>query len=330
MRSGAHTGIRPPLGFVLRRAQRIHTALWHDIFEGRLTGPQYSCLLAIGCWPESDQQLAGEIVGLDKATTGGIIERLVQRGLVRRGVDPDDQRRYLLFLTEEGRAAMPEFAERGMAVHRALVALLPEGAEPEFIDLLVSVAHDPGHSPHVPALANPGYPVMDLRTSVGHLLRRTHQRYQAQWSQTFGGKITIAQYAVLAAGCSMAETGQQSPDQQGVAERAGLDVSSAASVLTRMETEGWLRRETDPRDKRRRILTFSPAARLAAEWSVTGVHRVDDLVFGAIGDSRRQRLFELLSHLIQSQDADRSGHSRGPGPAGPSPPAERCPLCAIR
>lgn len=289
---------RPPIGFVLRRAQRIHTALWHDAFDGRITGPQYSCLLAIGCWPGSDQQAIGEIVGLDKATTGGIMERLVQRGLVQRGVDPDDQRRYLLSLPEEGRAAMPEFAERCMTVHRALVALLPEGTESEFIDLLVTAAHDPGHTPDVPVLADPGYPVVDLRTSVGHLLRRTHQRYQAQWSQTFGGKITIAQYAVLAAGCSM-----EVPDQQSVAEQAGLDPSSAAAVLTRMATEGWLRRETDPRDKRRRLLTFSPAARLAADWAAVGVHRVDDLVFGAIGDSRRRRLSELLNLLVQSQDA---------------------------
>ena len=307
------------MGFLLRRAQRIHTALWHDAFGGRLTGPQYSCLLAIGRWPESDQQLVGEIVGLDKATTGGIIERLVQRGLVKRGVDPADQRRNLLLLTGEGRAAMPDFAGRCMAVHWALVALLPEETESEFVELLVAVAYGPGHTPDKPVLADPGYPVVDLPTSVGHLLRRTHQRYQAQWSQTFGGTITIAQYAVLAAGCSM-----DVPDQQSVAERSGLDASSAASVLTRMATEGWLRRETDQRDKRRRLLTFSPAARLAAEWSPIGVQRVDDLVFGAIGDDRRQRLKELLNYLIQSQET--SGHETGrevPAPAGMTQPA-RC------
>jgi len=289
---------RPPVGFLLRRAQRLHTALWHDAFRGSLTGPQYSCLLAIGRWPESHQQTVGEIVGLDKATTGGIIDRLVQRGLVERGVDPADQRRYVLFLAPEGRAAMPDFADRGVRVHRELVALLPAGAEEEFIDLLVSVAYEPGHTPEVPVLRDPGYPVMDLPTSVGHLLRRTHQRYQAQWSRTFGERITIAQYAVLAAGCSM-----DRPDQQQVAERAGLDPSSAASVVSRMAAEDWLRREPDPRDKRRRILTFSPAARLAAEWSTIGVHRVDDLVFGAMGAERRQRLIELLRHLVSGEDA---------------------------
>lgn len=258
-------------------------------------------MLAIGRWPESDQQTVGEIIGLDKATTGGIVDRLVQRGQVERGADPGDLRRRVLFLTDKGRASMLRFAEGAMAVHRALVALLPKGTESEFIDLLISVAYDAGHTPKVPILADPGYPVMNLPTSVGHLLRRTHQRYQTQWNQTLSGQLTIAQYAVLAAGCSM-----NNPDQQSVAERAGLDPSTAASILTRMASEGWLRRETDPRDKRRRVLTFSPAALLAAEWSVVGVHRVDDLVFGAIGDARQQRLKEMLLHLIQSYDTPKA------------------------
>lgn len=288
---------RPRVGFVLRRAQRVHKALWFDALGGSVTGPQYSCMLAIGRWPESDQQTVSEIIGLDKATTGGIVNRLAQRGLVGRGADSGDLRRRVLFLTDEGRASMPRFAEGAIAVHRELVARLPDGAESEFIDLLVTVAYNPVHTPEVPSLADPGYPVVDLPTSVGHLLRRTHQRYQSQWNQTFGGQITIAQYAVLAAGCSM-----NNPDQQGVAERAGLDPSSAASILTRMESEVWLRRDTDPRDKRRRVLTFSSAARLAAEWSVIGVHRVDDLIFGAIGDVRQQRLTELLLHLTQDHD----------------------------
>lgn len=294
----------PQVGFLLRRAQRIHAALWRDAFNRTLTGPQYSCLLAIARWPESYQQTVGEIVGLDKATTGGIVDRLVQRGLVERGTDLADQRRHVLVLTPEGRAAMPGFAERGMMVHRELVELLPAGADSEFIELLVSVAYEPGHEPEVPIVRDPGFPVMDLPTSVGHLLRRTHQRYQAQWTQTFGARITIAQYAVLAAGCALPD-----PDQQRVSESAGLDPSSAASVLTRMAAEGWLRREADPRDKRRRVLSFTPPARLAADWAAIGAHRVDDLVFGAIGPDRQQRLMGLLLHLIESHADARPGGS---------------------
>lgn len=285
-------------GFLLRRAQRVHAALWQDAFNGAVTSPQYSCMLAIGRWPDSDQQSVGEIIGLDKATTGGIVDRLVQRGLVRRGVDPADMRRHVLFLTDEGRAAMPDYAERGIDVHRELVGLLPAGTESEFIDLAVAVAYGPGHRPEIPVLADPGYPVMDLPTSVGHLLRRTHQRYQAQWNVTFRGRITIAQYAVLSAGCSLA-----SPDQQGVAERSGLEPSSAAAVVTRMAADGWLVREADPRDKRRRILTFTAPALLAADWAGLGVDQVDAQIFGAIGKARQHRLEQLLGHLVEAAGA---------------------------
>jgi len=286
---------RTPVGFLLRRAQRVHASLWHDQFDGGVTGPQYSCMLAISRWPESDQQTVGEIIGLDKATTGGIVDRLVQRGLVRRGADAADLRRRVLFLSDEGRAAMPDFAARGMAVHHKLVELLPAGAEAEFIDLIVAVAYEPGHSPDVPALQDPGFPVMDLPTSVGHLLRRTHQRYQAQWNLTFRGRITIAQYAVLAAGCSL-----ESPDQQTVTERSGLDSSSAAAVVTRMETEGWLVRQPDARDKRRKVIAFTPPARLAADWAGAGVHQVEDHIFGALGEQRRHRLEQLLTQLADA------------------------------
>lgn len=288
-----------PLGFLLRRAQRAHTSLWYDVFQGDLTGAQYSTMLAICRWPGSDQQAVSDLVGLDKATLGGIIDRLRKRGRVTRRSNPDDLRRYILELTPQGAREMPAFYERAMTVHRQLVALLPPGTADEFVELLVAVAYEPGCPPHEPRVADPGFPVMDLPTSVGHLIRRTHQRYQAVWSETFEGLITIAQFAVLEAG-----TAHPAPDQQSVSELSGLDASTAATVITRMAREGWLTRELASNGRRRRLLRFTPAARLAARWASAGLQEVDDQVFGVLGTQRRARLEELLQHLLKSAPGD--------------------------
>ncbi|QEE60425.1 winged helix-turn-helix transcriptional regulator [Salinibacterium sp. dk2585] len=294
-------------GFLLRRAQRVHTSLWNDLFGNELTGPQYSTLIAIARWPGSDQQTLGELTGHDKATMGGIIERLETRALVERTPDPGNLRRYRLDLNEHGRASMAAFAERATAVHDALLDLLPEGSGAEFVGLVFAVAYA-GGAPQEPRVDDPGFPVMSMSTSIGHLLRRAHQNHAARWNEIFAGEITTAQYSVLAA-CSALEV----PDLFAVAELAGLDLSSAGAVITRMEKDGWLVKVTDEQDKRRRLIHLTPVARIAARWSVHGVEQVEEKLLGVLGEAERERLAFLARQLIDAHDAGRRGPRRPRG-----------------
>ncbi len=285
-------------GFLVRRAQRIHTAKWNELFGTEVTGPQYAVLLAIALWPDSDQQTVGELSGHDKATITGIVERLVRAGLVARESDPANHRRVILSLTPAAERRMPTYAGLGMRVHDALFSLLPAGTAGEFVSLLREVVLSRRSLPE-PDRPDPGFPVMTPRTSIGHLLRRTHQIHVELWSEVFDDTLTIPQYCVLVTGLAL-----DSPSQQTVADLSGLNPSSAAAVIARLEEQGWLVRTEDPSDGRRRVLGFTHAARVAARWCRHGADAVQADLFGALGSERTERLAELLDALVSRHEAE--------------------------
>ncbi|MFF3503774.1 MarR family winged helix-turn-helix transcriptional regulator [Streptomyces sp. NPDC003247] len=65
----------------------------------------------------------GELLGLAKSSLTGLVDRTVQRGLVRREGDPRDGRAVRVGLTEEGARLAQEFYD----ATRRRIAALPEG-----------------------------------------------------------------------------------------------------------------------------------------------------------------------------------------------------------
>lgn len=76
-----------------------------------LTSVQFAALDAIRAQPGTDQARVAEMIAYDRATIGGVIERLEQKGWIRRVVSERDRRARELSLTPEG--------------ERVLAALLP-------------------------------------------------------------------------------------------------------------------------------------------------------------------------------------------------------------
>ena len=115
--------------------------------------------------------------------------------------------------------------------------------------------------------------MLELKAAPGHLIRRTQQVHTNLWAQELQGDLTGPQYAVLAAlslrpGASQKETG----------ELASLDKSSVADVLVRLASRGWLSRDVDPTDGRRRVLQLTPAARRALTDVTAAARRVQGML----------------------------------------------------
>lgn len=283
-------------GHLIRRAQRVHTATWNSVFGSEVTGPQYATLVAIAMWPESDQQTAGELAGLDKATMAGVIKRLEARGFIRRRQAEDDRRRQMISIAPAAEKRMDDFAARAVCVHDALAAKLPAGTESETISLLRKIASINERSFGAANLPK-AFAVVEPSTALGYLLRRALQIHVSLWNEEFHGEITSPQYAVLSAVAAA-----DSADQLKIAELAGLDTSSAADVMGRMEKDGWLRRETNPTDRRRLQVALTQPARMAVLWASPGVERVQLELLSALTDQEKTRLVELLQHLIRGSD----------------------------
>ncbi|MGV9899149.1 MarR family winged helix-turn-helix transcriptional regulator, partial [Streptomyces tendae] len=89
-------------GHLARRLQQAHYLLWNTMVSEETTSPQYAVLNALVAEPGLDQRTVGERVGLDRSTIAEVVSRLGRRELLDKVRDPQDGRRSLLRLTDEG------------------------------------------------------------------------------------------------------------------------------------------------------------------------------------------------------------------------------------
>lgn len=67
-----------------------------------LTPIQFAALDAIHTHPGTDQAFVAELIGYDRATIGGVIDRLEKKGWIKRVVSERDRRARELSLTPKG------------------------------------------------------------------------------------------------------------------------------------------------------------------------------------------------------------------------------------
>ncbi len=98
-------------GHLIRRLNQLSTQVYgaHARAAGfDITSVQFAALDALYTQPGSDQATVAELIAYDRATIGGVIERLVAKQLIQREVNPDDRRAKRLRLTNEGEALFLE------------------------------------------------------------------------------------------------------------------------------------------------------------------------------------------------------------------------------
>lgn len=96
-------------GHLLRRMQQIAVSAFHEaVLPGGLevTPVQYALLKAVAAYPGQDQATLAGAIAYDRTTIGGVIDRLEQKGLLRRQVSETDRRARTIDLTEDGRKAL--------------------------------------------------------------------------------------------------------------------------------------------------------------------------------------------------------------------------------
>src|SRR5262249_10953353 len=114
-------------GFMIRRVHQIAVALFIEE-TGKLgvTNRQYGILFLLNHRPGLDQISVANLLGLDRSTTGMVLKKLEQDGLVLRSVGAHDRRRHSLRLTTAGEKLFCELAEPARkARNRVLSAFTP-------------------------------------------------------------------------------------------------------------------------------------------------------------------------------------------------------------
>lgn len=128
------------VGFLLRRAQQRHTAIFAArIGRHQLTPTQFAALAKVHDEGVVSQNRLGRLTAMDPATMQGVIARLLDRGFIARAADPKDRRRALLRLTPEGQSAFAESAANGKLISRETLAPLDARERAAFLRLLAKM-----------------------------------------------------------------------------------------------------------------------------------------------------------------------------------------------
>ena len=133
---GAYT-VEHQIGYLLRRAHQRATALFQaNIGDPGTTPTQFTSMVKLGEHGELSQNLLGRLVGLDKATTQGVVRRLRDRALIAARPDPTDARRTLLRLTPSGEQVLARLVANGPRVSAETLKPLSEAEQRTLLGLL--------------------------------------------------------------------------------------------------------------------------------------------------------------------------------------------------
>ena len=124
------------IGFLLRQANQRHVAIFNARMGDRLTTTQWSALTKLQDIQPTSQNHLGRETAMDAATIKGVIDRLVVRGYVETSPDPEDGRRLILSLTEEGDAVIARNLDAARAVSEETLAALDPGERRLLLDLI--------------------------------------------------------------------------------------------------------------------------------------------------------------------------------------------------
>jgi len=96
-------------GHLIRRLHQISTATFTERLRAQgvdMTSVQFAALVALRDNPGVDQATLAQLIAYDRATIGGVVDRLERKGWVSRAVNKDDRRARQLSLTPEGAATL--------------------------------------------------------------------------------------------------------------------------------------------------------------------------------------------------------------------------------
>jgi DNA-binding MarR family transcriptional regulator len=132
----------------------------------------------------------------------------------------------------------------------------------------------------------------------GFLIRRLHQIHGylfAQQTVDFG--VTPVQYSVMTVLSERAES-----DQITIAREVGLERTTVADVLARLEARGLVTRHSDPMDQRVRLARLSAEGQKLVKNMFKAVERAHALTIAPLSKPEQKQLMMLLVRVLEANN----------------------------
>lgn len=127
------------VGFILRQVNQRHTNIFAAHMGASITQTQWAALAKLRERGPLSQNQLGRDTAMDVATIKGVVDRLIQKGLVERRVDNSDARRHLITLTAPGRNQVTRRLADALAISAETLAPLGPAERRTFVKLLAKL-----------------------------------------------------------------------------------------------------------------------------------------------------------------------------------------------
>lgn len=142
-RSGLFVHSMP--GHIVRRLQQVAVRLFGEEVGGDITPIQFAALCAVADRPNIGQAALAALIGYDRATMGGVIDRLEQKGWMARIPSAEDRRSNALAVTAEGHRIVSAAKGKVEAMQHKLLAPLSDTEQRHFEAMCLKIlAHHKG------------------------------------------------------------------------------------------------------------------------------------------------------------------------------------------
>jgi len=129
--------VEDQVGFLMRRANQRHTAIFADGMAAMdLTPTQFTALVKVTELGRVTQNHLGRLAAMDPATIQGVVRRLMDRDLVVRTADPLDRRAMVLEPTQAGLSLVAKAVVAARRITEATLEPLTGDERHQFLALL--------------------------------------------------------------------------------------------------------------------------------------------------------------------------------------------------
>lgn len=131
-------------GHLIRRLNQMSTQVFSQRMQETgydLTPVQFAALDAVCSSPGLDQARIAAMIAYDRATIGGVIDRLEQKGLVTRTINERDRRARLVMITGKGQRVYKEVLPIIRKLQSEILTGLCAEEQRQFLRLAAKAVH---------------------------------------------------------------------------------------------------------------------------------------------------------------------------------------------
>ncbi|MFG2680453.1 MarR family winged helix-turn-helix transcriptional regulator [Streptomyces sp. NPDC048392] len=264
------------IGYLLRR---VHAQFSSTGDGGDADSRDFLILDALTGHDWESQLDLAERLGINRTIMVSVIDRLEERGEVRRTRNPDNRRQYVLSLTNEGRRAL-DARRRAVAERDARLTSVLTPDETARLDGLLARL--------LPESAQP------LVQGTEYLVAQAHHRLRRLGDEKLAGTgLRVRHYGPLSALTTFGPCAQQR-----LAELLAITGPAASQLVDELVRQQLVRRGRDPHDRRRYALEVTDDGREKLGVVARAVAELATDVADLLGPGGAEELRALLLKIL--------------------------------